>query len=320
MTLEISKKAGNKKQITRGSGCCTELGGSLHWECLIDWQKCGFSPSRLTTAQRSICPNTVLCAPAWVGTLDMLDVRRICVSVNKDGNYGNYASIKQHHNAKLLKITHYLPQLFPCWPLWGHLMTSPLRKHKPHSFPKPSAFLSPRELPQISFIAGLLVPPLHWASQKSQRGERACVRGTTSGTQCDHIRQTQGEQPGSSAEEKLSVWLFMVWEGVVVLADCSSGTFTVTNFPASDWHICALQVHSPRASGAKGWGLQGWVFADHLQSSSFSSAQDWHSTKVPEEWSHSAPASTGSAHPLPLLIKTSLRTAGREVGGSLGED
>lgn len=77
------------------------------------------------------------------------------------------------------------------------------------------------------------------------------------------------------------------------------------------------QLHSPHASGTEGKGLQERDVADHPQSYSFPSAQDWPSTKMWLEWSNSSP---GSAQPLPLLIQTSLRTAGREVGGSWGED
>lgn len=41
--------------------------------------------------------------------------------------------------------------------------------------------------------------------------------------------------------------------------------------------ICALQLHSPQASGTEGKGLQEGDVADHAQSCSFPSAQD---TKV----------------------------------------
>lgn len=51
------KKAGNKKQITRGSDRCTELGRCLHWDCLTAWQKCNFCSSHLSTLQRHICLN-----------------------------------------------------------------------------------------------------------------------------------------------------------------------------------------------------------------------------------------------------------------------
>lgn len=68
----------------------------------------------MTTAQRSICPNRQNHAfqLGWA-VWRALEMRRISVFVNI---VENYSSIKQHHSTKLLKITRYLPQLFPWWP------------------------------------------------------------------------------------------------------------------------------------------------------------------------------------------------------------
>lgn len=164
-------------------------------------------------------------------------MRKIHVFVKQGGNY----SFKQHHSSNHFKITYYLLQLFLWWPLWGHLMTSALWKHKPQSFSKLSSFLIPGELPfpQLSHISGFLRP--HQRKKGTVWGVPPPIHSV------NILIDPAYSQSGQPVERRNSYsshpWL---WERM----DCSCcllfRDIIVANSSVSDWHggLCSVPCSS----------------------------------------------------------------------------